>query len=240
MPNPYFQFKQFTIHQDKCAMKICTDACILGAWFAGKSFSPKNILDIGSGTGLLMLMLAQKHNGNIQGIEIDLASLGQLKENIANSGWRQRLVIHKGDIRTFTPDIKFDFIISNPPFYENNLETESAAKNIARHSKQLTLEDLLKAIDRNLTNRGSFGLLLPHGRLNYFEKIAAEKGFHLVERLLLRQSPSHNYFRGILHFAKEEEKKIAERELTIQDQTGEYTREFIKLLKDFYLYLHHD
>ena len=91
MPNPYFQFKQFTVYQDQCAMKVCTDACILGAWFAAKTPAFANVLDIGSGTGLLMLMLAQKHKGGITGIELDLDAFRQLKDNIEKSPWRQLL-----------------------------------------------------------------------------------------------------------------------------------------------------
>src|ERR1700722_2146648 len=112
MPNTYFQFKQFTIHQDQCAMKVCTDACILGAWFADKAPSYARVLDIGSGTGLLMLMLAQKHKGEIRGIEIDGDAFHQLRENIDNSPWRQQLKVYPGDARTFSFPEKFDFVIS--------------------------------------------------------------------------------------------------------------------------------
>src|ERR1051326_2195609 len=102
MANTYFQFKQFTIHQDQCAMKVCTDACILGAWFAEKIPSQSAVLDIGSGTGLLMLMLAQKNRGEIDGIELDLPSFKQLKENITNSKWKENLHVFPGDVRTFS------------------------------------------------------------------------------------------------------------------------------------------
>src|ERR1700737_2802949 len=110
MPNPYFQFKQFIIRQDLCAMKVCTDACILGAWFAEKIPSYSMILDIGSGTGLLMMMLAQKNKAEIQGIEIDLSSFKQLKENISHSKWKDKLKAFPGDVRTFKFPTKYDFI----------------------------------------------------------------------------------------------------------------------------------
>src|ERR1700733_13829587 len=93
MSNPYFQFRQFTIYQDQCAMKVCTDACILGAWFAEKTPPWSRVLDVGSGTGLLMLMLAQRHKGEIRGIELDLAAFRQLKDNIGNSPWKEMLKV---------------------------------------------------------------------------------------------------------------------------------------------------
>jgi tRNA1Val (adenine37-N6)-methyltransferase len=109
MRNSYFQFKQFTVYQDQCAMKVCTDACILGAWFAAKAPAYANVLDIGSGTGLLMLMLAQKHKGEIMGIELELDAFRQLKDNIEKSPWRQLLKVFPGDVRSFS------FPISSSP-----------------------------------------------------------------------------------------------------------------------------
>ena len=128
-------------------MKVCTDACILGAWFADKAPAWSSVLDIGSGTGLLMLMLAQKHKGEIRGIELDLEAFRQLQDNIGQSPWRQMLRVFPGDARTFSFPGKFDFIISNPPFYENDLPAATTAANLARHSKELTLAELLTAID---------------------------------------------------------------------------------------------
>src|ERR1700742_2843872 len=125
MPNPYFQFKQFTVWQDQCAMKVCTDACILGAWFSAKLPSYSMALDIGSGTGLLMLMLAQQHKGEIHGIELDLPAFRQLKENKEKSPWNDILKVFPGDIRTFRFPQRFDFIIINPPFFEGDLPAAS-------------------------------------------------------------------------------------------------------------------
>src|ERR1700720_4654166 len=156
MSNSYFQFKQFVIQQDQCAMKVCTDACILGAWFAEKTPSYSLVLDIGSGTGLLMLMLAQKHKGEIQGIELDLAAYKQLKENMAQSKWKDELKVFPGDVRSFSFTHKFDFIITNPPFFEGDLAAASGAANLARHSKELTLAELLAVIDTNLESSGTF------------------------------------------------------------------------------------
>jgi tRNA1Val (adenine37-N6)-methyltransferase len=238
MPNPYFQFKQFTVHQDRCGMKVCTDACILGAWFADKAPAYALVLDIGSGTGLLMLMLAQKHKGEIRGIEIDLDAFHQLKENIGQSPWRQLLKVYPGDVRSFSFPEKFDFIISNPPFFENDLPASTAAANLARHSKELTLSELLEVIDANLSYNGTFGVLLPYHRTAWFEEQASARyGFTLKEKLLVRQTPRHDYFRSILHFSRLGDKFTPTAELTIQDSQGAYTEDFTELMNDYYLHL---
>src|SRR5687768_6797277 len=125
MPNPWFKFKQFTIHQDKCAMKVCTDACILGAWFSAKLPQYATVLDIGSGTGLLMMMLAQRSQAEVHGIEIDPAAYEQLKENTSQNDWRRRMKVFDGDARTYSIPLKYDFIISNHPFFRNELQSTS-------------------------------------------------------------------------------------------------------------------
>lgn len=237
MPNPYFQFKQFTIYHDQCAMKVCTDACILGAWFAQKLSSASHILDIGAGSGLLMMMLAQKNKAEIHGIEIDISSFNQLQENINNSKLKDQLSVFHGDARTFSFPHQYDFIITNPPFFENDLQSNEDNLNVAKHSKSLTLEELVQVIDRNLTKDGSFGVLLPYHRLDYFADLCNRNGFWLSEQLLVKQSPGHNYFRAILHFRRQADSFSPKHELVIQDEKNKYTPEFVELLRDYYLYL---
>jgi len=238
MPNPYFRFKQFTVYQDQCAMKVCTDACILGAWFADKTAAWSRVLDIGSGTGLLMLMLAQKHMGEIRGIELDLGAFRQLKENIGQSPWASLMKAYPGDVRSFSFREKFDFIITNPPFYEGQLAAAADAANLARHSAELTLTELLAAIDTNLSRDGGFGVLLPYQRSGWFEATAlSAHGFSLREKLLVRQTPRHDFFRSILYFSRLPERTVPTAELTIRDDEGGYTEDFIQLMKDYYLYL---
>lgn len=218
-------------------MKVCTDACILGAWFSEKTPAYASVLDIGSGTGLLMLMLAQKHKGEIQGIELDLSAFKQLKENIGQSKWRDDLKVVPGDVRHYSFPHKFDFIITNPPFYERDLEADSVAKNLARHSKELTLAELLTAIEQNLSPAGSFGVLLPYHRASHFEGLAVSSGFYLRERLLVRQTPRHDLFRAVLHFSRNKENFVPETELIIHDEKGVYTEEFVELMQPYYLKL---
>ncbi len=218
-------------------MKVTTDACLLGAWFAEKNLGANEILDIGSGTGLLLLMMAQKHQSNFSGIEIDPSCFKQLSENVNNSKWKHRIHVIEGDVRNLSADKKFDFIISNPPFYENSLSSPLATSNLARHSSHLNLEELLACIHRNLSAKGSFGVLLPHYRTSEFETLARENGFHLVEKSLVKQSVNHNYFRSILYYSRNQIGECSQNELVIQNESGAYTNEFIQLLKDYYLYL---
>ena len=218
-------------------MKVCTDACILGAWFAKKIPADNNVLDIGTGSGLLTLMLAQKTKGILHGIEIDNSSFLQAKENASQSNWSQRITIINGDASTYSFTHVYDFIITNPPFYEGELKSPDAQKNLAMHGTGLTLETLTNVIDKNLTPNGSFGILIPYFRMEEYITIASAKGFFLTEKLLIKQTPHHNYFRSILHFTRNPSGNLQEHELIIKNNSGKYTPEFTILLKDYYLYL---
>ncbi|HTQ28390.1 MAG TPA: methyltransferase [Puia sp.] len=236
MPNTYFRFKQFTIHQDQCAMKVCTDACIFGAWFAEKIPSLSTVLDIGSGTGLLMLMLAQKNKAMIDGIEIDLPTYKQLRENIARSRWKSSLQAFPGDVRHFSFPNKYDVIISNPPFFEGDLLSPKEENNLAKHSSSLKLEELIGVIGQNLDPSGFFGILLPYHRMEAFEALAGAHQFYLQEKLLLRQSDQHPYFRSILQFSRNKSGFSTSSELSITYNGEGYTNEYVELMKDYYLH----
>ena len=240
MANNYFQFKQFTVQQGRCALKVSTDSCLFGAWIASKlqttNCKPQTILDIGSGTGLLMLMLAQKINTVIDGIEIDEASYQQAKENIDASPWKERLNLFYGDVKIFPFQRKYDFIISNPPFFEGDLKSNQSTKNIARHDEGLTLGDLLEIVNKNLSVDGSFAMLLPFHRTEYFLNLAEQKNFYCTHLLKVKQSAAHNYFRSILILNRNISAKTIE-EIIIKENDGSYSAAFIELLKDYYLYL---
>jgi tRNA1Val (adenine37-N6)-methyltransferase len=245
MPNGYFQFKQFLVRQDACAMKVCTDACIFGAWFARLPLLGHRELDIGSGTGLLMLMAAQQQPHTIHGIELDPAAYGQLSENIAASPWKDRLRAFAGDVRGFAPDTRYDHILSNPPFFEGDLPSGNASRNRAMHSQELTLEELLQATDALLTDQGTFTVLLPFHRQDYFIRQAAGHGYTLQKSLLVQQTPRHTPFRAMLHFTRNPPpgpgelpvSAPAQEFLIIRDEQDSYTPAFVDLLKDYYLYL---
>lgn len=219
-------------------MKVCTDSCLFGAWIADKIekqfINPKKILDIGSGTGLLSLMLAQKSKASLHAVEIDKNSFEQTQENFASSQWNQQLQVFHHDINEMISELKYDLIISNPPFFESDLQSNIAGKNVAKHHDGLTLKELIQSIKNNLTNDGKFAVLLPYHRINYFKKIAMENKFYLQEKLLVKQTPIHFYFRGLLFFGTIQKNEI-HNEIIIKDTNGNYTNEFSNLLKDYYL-----
>ena len=172
--NTFFQFKKFIIHQDKCAMKVCTDACLFGAYVANKleadNFNLNKILDIGAGTGLLSLMLAQKCYEKIDAIELDENAFLQARKNIENSPFRNQIEILNVDILTFSANEKYDLIICNPPFFENQLKSDTAERNAAMHATTLSLLQLVQVIKSNLTLAGKAYLLLPYYAIANFEK----------------------------------------------------------------------
>src|SRR5215203_3558425 len=160
MSNPYFRFKKFTVFHDRCAMKVTTDSCFFGAWAADQIQRSKvniqNILDIGAGSGLLSLMIAQKNAALIDAVEMDGAAAGQAKENIQCSPWKNRINIQQENILSFEPSHLYDVIICNPPFYENELASGNTEKNIAHHSEELVFSDLVRLIAKHLSNSGLF------------------------------------------------------------------------------------
>ena len=184
-----------------------------------------------------MLLLAQKSNALIHGIELDKEAFAQAKENIERSNWKERLMLEEGDVRQHTFKHPFDFIISNPPFFENDLESETDAEKIAKHSTSLTLTTLLDSIANNLDSKGSFGILLPFHRWKYFDALAKQKGFQLAEKLIVKQTLKHKPFRAILHYTKTAPDSITETELVIKPDGLNYSNEFENLLKDYYLKL---
>ncbi|MBU3715082.1 MAG: methyltransferase, partial [Ferruginibacter sp.] len=185
MSNP-FQFKQFTVHQDKCAMKVCTDSCLFGAWINSliQKHPYKSALDIGTGTGLLSLMASQGNHLKIDAIEIEENATLQAKENVSASVWRNLIHVYHTPIQEFIPLKTYDVIFSNPPFFENDLMSTNAEKNAAKHHTGLTLEVLAHFISGHLSSQGIAMVLLPFHRLVYFEKILLAKKLFIEEIIL--------------------------------------------------------
>lgn len=239
MPNSYFQFKQFTVHQEQSAMKVCTDSCLFGAWSAdylGKNKSIKRILDMGAGTGLLSLMLAQQCDANIDAVEIDEASANETKQNFLLSPWQERLHCYKERIQDFQAAERYDFIISNPPFYENDLLGKNKSRNVAHHNKGLSLRELMIAIKRLLNDEGSFAVLLPYHRTEEVVKMANAEEFFVQKQTLVKQTPEYNWFRSMNLFSAEKH-SFTPTEICIKNTSNYYTNEAISLLKEYYLYL---
>ena len=243
MANSYFKFKQFTIQQDRCAMKVTTDGCLFGAWAGNEVISLRSeikwVLDIGTGTGLLALILAQKNEMRIDAIEIDKDAFEQATENIAASPWADRIKIIRGDVKNFLFPHKYDVIISNPPFYENELKADDKKKNIAHHGDELSLVELLAVIKNNLSSGGIFYLLLPYKRNEEIKKLLFENDLTVSSLVFVKQSHNHDYFRimlaGKIKTAAANETMIEE--MAITDEYGQYTARFKTLLGDYYLNL---
>jgi len=240
MANHYFQFKQFTIHQDRCAMKVCTDACFFGAWLANElntfQSKPSNLLDIGTGTGLLSLMLAQQSDAMIESIELDPAAFTQACENVAASPWKNQIVLKQGRMQDLKPAQPYDLIFSNPPFYEKDLKSPDALVNAARHDSTLTLEELISFMSDHLAEDGKCAVLLPFSRTNYYEEVARRFGLYTNVKLYLKHTAAHNPFRTILLSGKKIVKDFSVTEINIKDAAQNYTPAFTALVKDFYLH----
>ncbi|MBL7740042.1 MAG: methyltransferase [Chitinophagaceae bacterium] len=242
MANPYFRFKQFIIHQDRCAMKVTTDACLFGAWVArevlARSHTIRNMLDIGTGTGLLTLMLAQKNPGLVvDAIEIDKATYEQAKENIAASPFKNKIYLEHGDILNEPYQRKYDIIISNPPFYEKELLSASSRKNVAHHNEGLLLEDLLPVIKNRLLAASRFYLLLPYKRKKEIDDLLKKNSLYFTKIVSVRQSVNHDHFRLMIEGALYNDHHAEETDIAIKDENDQYTPGFIKLLNEYYLYL---
>lgn len=217
-------------------MKVCTDSCLFGAWITIDK-DVRNILDIGTGTGLLSLMIAQKNAAEISGIEIDENAYHQTVVNFENSLWKDRLHAHSGDIKTFPFTQKFDFIVCNPPFYKNEKESKQIEEKIAKHSLHLTFDDLLLAVKNLLTENGKFAVLLPYYRKDEFEEIAQHHHFYPEMTVFMKQTSIHNFFRYAALFSKNKKNEIKQEEITIKLRDNNYSDEAIALLKPYYLYL---
>lgn len=219
-------------------MKVCTDGCLFGAWAADRlqNTPVKTVLDIGTGTGLLSLLLAQKTTAVIDAVEIDADAFAQAKENFAQPVWKEQLHITNTGITAFTPEKKYDCIISNPPFFEDDLRSPQKNKNAAKHDTTLTLPVLLQQVKRLLKEDGYFMVLLPYHRVDYFINESAGQQLFCNEKVLVKQTFKHNYFRGMLLFSANKTEPVTE-DIIIKDETGNYTPGFTRLLKDYYLYL---
>ena len=236
--NHFFQFKEFIIKQDKTAMKVTTDACLFGAWAAAclKEAVIGSILDIGTGTGLLSLMLAQKVDATFDAVEIDEQAADQATENFAESVWKDRLTVHHMDVTEFDRSRRYDFIISNPPFFEGDLLSSDKKKNAAKHDASLTLKQLLQTVGQHLKPDGFFAILLPHHRTGDLTAFAEKANLYLAQQTLVKQTPTHEFFRTMSLFGKKTS-SVINAEIIIKGEDGNYTEAFISLLKPYYLYL---
>ncbi|MDR2027334.1 MAG: tRNA (adenine(22)-N(1))-methyltransferase TrmK [Prevotellaceae bacterium] len=234
MSNDYFKFKQFTVRQDKTAMKVGVDSVLLGSWISVNG-SEKNVLDIGSGTGLLALMMAQKiPAARIIACEIDGNACRQASGNISAAGWSERITVVNADIKTYTQNSgSFDLIICNPPYFEKSLKSQDSKRNFARHSDSLSLSDLTDCVDRLLSNDGRFALIVPADKAGTVTELAGNKKLFPIRRLNVKSGETKPVNRVIMEFSRIF-RPPEENTLTVRAGNC-YSDEYKSLTKDFYL-----
>jgi len=233
MASNYFNFKQFTINQERSAFKVGTDGVLLGAYTDVSG--AKRILDIGTGTGLIALMLAQRCDAEIVAIEPDHESFLQSCENINNSKWADRIRVVESALQDFVDDGKFDLIVSNPPYFSDSIRNPDIRKAAARHNDTLSPDDILKNCSGLLSEAGKLQVIMPFAEGNVFMAEAAGYGFYCHDILKIKPLPTSEIRRLILAFGRER-KKPAQKFLTIEHgKRHVFTEEYINLTREFYI-----
>ena len=233
-----FQFKQFSVAQDRCAMKVGTDAVLLGAWSA-LDHMPNTILDIGSGTGILALIMAQRSTAElIDALEIDADAYEQCVYNFETSDWGDRLFCYHASLDEFVGEIEdtYDLIISNPPFYTDHFKSRNEARNKARFEDALPFEELLTSASKLLSVTGQLNVIIPFSEEINFISLAENVDLYPIRILRVRGQEESPVKRSLISFTFQEN-KIEVSELTIEITRHHYTHDYINLTKDFYLKL---
>ncbi len=232
--NPHiFKFKQFEVLQEQSAMKVGTDGVLLGAW--APISQARNILDIGTGTGLIALMCAQRQpKVQITALEIEKKAAQEAQYNFEQSPWPNRLHLYHTDFVTFSHQEKFDVIISNPPFFDETIWSPKTPRNMARHTQNLNLAVLIKKSRRLLSTTGEINLILPARKKESLELILNENKLYIKQLCLIR-GRSESKIKRILVNISQKKVKTLTTELIIEKQRHIYTDAYIKLTRDFYL-----
>ncbi len=230
-----FRFKRFAISQDRCSMKVGTDGVLLGAW-VGVEEPLGRILDIGTATGVIALMMAQR-TATAQVTGIDIEDVSQAQENGDSSEWRERLSFCQCAVQDFNPDSKFDLIVSNPPFFNSSLLCDDSGRSAARHTISLSFEDLVCSAERLLRDAGRFAVVLPADAELQFKGLCAEAGLALTRQTNVQTNPTKPAKRLLMEFTKGAMKATVEpTNLVISNSGGEdFTRQYRALTQDFYL-----
>lgn len=231
-----FQFKQFKVEHDRCTMKVGTDAVLLGAW--ANVTEAKSILDIGTGTGVIALMLAQRSDDNvhIDAVEIELQDAEQAKENILNSPWPHLISIHQVPIQQFSSKVKYDLIVSNPPYFNHSFQPPDKKRLHTRHTVSLDFSELLSCVIRLLHPDGKFNIILPHMEGLEFISLARQKNLFCSRQWSFRPREEKRIERWLLEF-QFQSVKIEEGEIIHYSTTGEWTEDYKSLTRDFYIKL---
>ena len=232
-----FHFKQFSINDDQSAMKVGTDAVLLGAWCPIDN-NPKSILDIGTGTGIIALMLAQRTNADqIDALDIDEKAFEQATDNFENSIFADRLYCYHAGLDEFVddPEDEYDVIVCNPPFYSEDFKTNDASRDLARFQDAMPFEDLIEAADLLLSEDGIFAVIIPYKEEENFIDLAADFELYPIKVTRVRGSFTSPIVRSLIAFKRFEMPVLIADEIVIEINRHEYTNEYIELTKDFYL-----
>jgi tRNA1Val (adenine37-N6)-methyltransferase len=232
-----FQFKQFSVNQDQTAMKIGTDGVLLGAWTPIDN-NPKSVLDIGTGTGIIALMLAQRCDAEqIDALEIDENAYEQAVENFEGSTWGDRLFCFHAGLDEFIddPEDEYDLIVSNPPFFSEDYRSANEQRDLARFQEAMPFEELVEAADLLLSENGIFSVIIPFNEEDRFIELCAEVELFPIKVTRVKGTQNTKIVRSLLAFKRYELSVLTADELVIEISRHEYTPEYISLTKDFYL-----
>lgn len=235
MANDYFRFKDFIIYQDRSALKVNTDSCTFGA--VASHPHPERILDIGSGTGLLALMMAQRYPASrVDAIEIDPDSAGQAADNFRQSPWAGRIQMHNLGLIEFAETVTdpYDLVLANPPWYINHQKSSDWKKNLARHDNQMLYAALPSCAGKLTARKGVFYTILPFGTAPAFIRNMEMTGLTCFHQVLIRSRKIERCLKIIMGFAGHGQEPINS-EIIITCENGEFTPQYRDLLKDFYL-----
>ena len=228
----YFDFKQFRIEQDRCAMKVGTDGVLLGAWAGGG----RRILDIGTGTGLIALMMAQRFpDAALTAIDIDGEACLQARQNVLASLFADRVEVVHSSLQDFHAENRFDSIVSNPPFFEHSLKNPDARKSVARHVDTLPFSDLFDGVSRLLGDDGVFSVIVPKDNLERFCPNAYLSGFYFHRKIKVKTTVRKPAKRCLLAFGKHAPEVLENDEICLQNDDGNRSAWYQNLTQDFYL-----
>lgn len=223
--------------QQKCAHKVGTDAVLLGAW--AKVEKAKSILDIGTGTGVIALMMAQKSKAQVDAIDMEQSSYEQAVENAGNSPWPDRVHVHRSSLQDFSKatEKKYDVIISNPPYFVDSYKAPDEERNHARHNDTLPFKDLVEGVKNLLLPDGKFYIILPTKEANDFKAMAEKKGLNLVKRLRIKTKLVNDTEKRHLMQFSFITSSLSDQTLSIEKEGHhDYTDEYKLLTGDFYLH----
>ena len=230
-----FQFKQFDLDQTNCGMKISTDGIAFGSWVDASGAD--RILDVGVGSGLLSLMLAQRFpNAIIDAIEIEPTAAQRARENFENSPWSERLNLIEEDFKNFTATEKYDLVVSNPPYYSTRHSFSDNRRKLARSSASLSMENLLEGA-RNQLTKGELAVIIPSTQAEEFLNAFNHHGFHgLVEHTEIFPKLGGRANRSMIRVSVKEHDQLCEKtSLTVCDESNTYTNQFLEQTSAFYL-----